>query len=254
MRARRRSCWDGQMASRRARAAVGVTALGMVTGMVTSGCSATEAFLGSKEDFDNPMGRCVVLSDVYDRPVFTPVESLDDADEVGNTPDLARRGRVGPPRLEVLAEGPPTRAGAEAYVLGWATYALDSRELGDMRPVLREHGPGLPVGPVDAVVKSHCDAYVSAGERRLDLGRPVWVRSRARDEGRLVQVELAGTVAWRSHPFPRQDLSMRVDVERTDDGWELVALQGPRTSPVVAVRGLGESENAPPGGGWRRAG
>lgn len=244
---------------RRTRVMPGVVLLAALVAAGATGCSLVGGVFG-KEDLDSPTGRCVVLNREYDRPVLTPVEPVvadagaaTGADTGVEAPALPAR-RVGAVRLDELAAGPATRAGAEAYALAWATHALDSRDMGDLQPLLQRHGPRLPGGQVAALVKSHCDAWVSAGERRLDHDRPVWVRSAVTDDGRQVQVELAGTVTWRSHLYPVQDLSMRIDVERGDDGsdgWRLTTVQGPRATPTTHP--LRPRVGPPAGDGWRRA-
>lgn len=240
---------------RRTGLAPGAVLLVLLTAACATGCSIADQVFG-KEDLDSPTGRCVVLDREYDRAVLTPVEPVvadagaDTSTDV-EAPALPER-RVGAVRLDELAAGPATRAGAEAYALAWATHALDSRNLGDLQPLLQRHGPRLPKEQVEGLTKSHCDAWLSAGERRLDHDRPVWVRSAVTDDGRHVQVELAGTVTWRSHPQPVQDLSMRIDVEHGDGEWQLVEVQGPRA--VRTAYPLEPRGGPPPGDGWRRVG
>lgn len=233
---------------RRSCLAAGVALLVVV---VSTGCSLAGEVFGT-EDLDNPTGRCVLLNRAYDRAVLTPVAPLDGtADDVVDDAPTLPATRVSAEDLDALAAGPSTRAGAEAYALGWATHALDSRDLGDLQPLLQRHGPRLPEQQVEGLTKSHCDAWVSAGKRRLDHDRAVWVRSDATGDDQQVQVDLAGTVTWRSHPQPVQDLSMRIDVEHGEAGWQLVAVQGPRT--VSTAYPLEPRVGPPPGDGWRRA-
>lgn len=240
---------------RRTRVAPAAVLLTLLTAGSAAGCSIADKVFGT-EDLDSPTGRCVVLNRGVEGAALTPVEPVvadvpDGGVDAGAAPVLPGR-RVSAVRLDELAAGPATRAGAEAYALGWATHALDSRALGDLQPLLQAHGPRLPTGQVAALVKSHCDAWVSAGKRRLDHDRPVWVRSAGTEDDHQVQVELAGTVMWRSHPSPVQDLSMRIDVERGEEGWQLVEIQGPET--VRTTHPLRDRVGPPPGDGWRRAG
>jgi len=189
-----------------------------------SGCAGTEWLFGST-DLDTPGGRCVTVEE-HGRAPATPVEPLRTVEMRDAT---APPAVVGPQLLGALAWGADDREGAEAYVLAWVVHALDARELGDLEPLLRGHGPQLPSDQVAALVRGHCDAWISAGERQVDLDEPLMLRSV--EDGATVQVEVAGTVTWHMHLHPVQHLSMRIDVERRDGRWQLVAVQGPMLTP-----------------------
>ncbi|MBE7324113.1 hypothetical protein IEQ44_05565 [Nocardioides sp. Y6] len=226
-------------------------ACGVVAAIVLAGCSSED--LAVPGDLESPESSASESVSPSESPTESPSGSPSEEPSTSTTDvgcESEGKGRPGPMpdrpsvvELGRLSGGEPDRLAAENFALSVAHLFIDARD------------PRLQASVIDAVASPRLgdearDRFLDAYEdnasleepRRFTVDAQVWLRScivGPTPRPREVRVEVAGVVA---DPALGDSFltTLRIDVVRRDDRWEVLDLLGPemRTPVDPEVQGL----------------